>query len=211
MYIKVCGNKYLANMKAIAKTEPEIMGFIFYPGSPRYMANHLTPEDLQSLPHYIIRMGVFVNEPAEEILRIADLYKLHGVQLHGSESPETCKAISTTGLITFKAFSITDDFDFAQTEAYSSSCRFFLFDAPGAGFGGNGIHFNWEKIQSYKGENAFFLSGGIRAEDIVELKELKHPKLIGFDINSTFEIQPGEKDVQKVKRFIRNIRSSTIR
>lgn len=198
-------------MRAIAATDPDVMGFIFYSGSPRYMANHLTPEDLESIPLYIIKMGVFVNESCDEILRIAKLYNLNGVQLHGSESPETCKTIRSSGLIVFKAFSITDDFDFEQTEAYSSSCRFFVFDASGDGWGGNGIRFNWEKLQSYKGETPFLLSGGIKAEDILELKALKHPYLTGFDINSNFEIQPGEKDVKKVKRFISNIRSSTVR
>lgn len=211
MFIKVCGIKYPANMKAIGKTGPDAMGFIFFPGSPRYMANHLTPEDLQSLPLYIIKMGVFVNETLDEIIRIAKLYKLNGVQLHGSETPETCKTIRENGFIVFKAFNITDDFDFDHTEAYAPSCRFFLFDATGSGHGGNGIRFNWEKLQTYNGETEFFLSGGIKAEDVNELKALKHPKLIGFDINSAFETQPGEKDIKKVKRFITNIRSSTIR
>ena len=210
MFIKVCGIKYPANMKAIGEIDPDIMGFIFYSGSPRYMANHLTPDDLKSLPPYIIKMGVFVNEPIDDLLRIAKLYELNGVQLHGSESPETCEIIKKAGFVVFKAFSITDDFDFTQTEAYSASCRFFLFDASGVGYGGNGIRFNWDKIQSYNGETEFYLSGGIKSEDIKELKELKHPKLIGFDINSGFEIEPGEKDVKKVNHFISNLRSFTI-
>ena len=198
-------------MRAIGKTDPDLMGFIFYPGSPRFMASHLTPEDLDMLPFDIIRTGVFVNESIDEIIRIAKAYKLLAVQLHGSETPETCEILSNEGLQVLKAFSITDDFDFELTSAYSSSCRFFIFDSPGKGHGGNGIPFNWEKLQSYHGETEFLLSGGIQAEDIVELKALKHPKLAGFDINSKFEIQPGEKDVKKVRRFINTIRSSTIR
>lgn len=194
-------------MKAIAAIGPDIMGFIFYPGSPRYMANHLTPDDLKSLPPYIIKTGVFVNESCDEILRIAKLYELNGVQLHGSESPETCKLINQAGFPVLKAFRVTDDFSFEQTEAYSLSCRFFVFDAYGAGYGGNGIRFNWEKLQSYKGDTPFLLSGGIEPEDVVTLKALKHPHLAGFDINSKFEIQPGEKDIIKVKRFISTLRS----
>jgi phosphoribosylanthranilate isomerase len=194
-------------MKKIAATDPDIMGFIFYSGSPRYMGNHLTPEDLKSLPPYIIRTGVFVDESCEEILRIAKLYELNGVQLHGSESPESCKVIGRAGYPVLKAFRVNDDFSFEQTEAYSSVCRFFVFDAFGDGFGGNGIRFNWEKLQSYKGDTEFLLSGGIEAGDVVKLKDLKHPRLAGFDINSKFEIQPGEKDVAKVKRFIAKLRS----
>lgn len=194
-------------MKKVAAAEPDIMGFIFYSGSPRYMGNHLTPDDLKSLPPYIIRTGVFVDESCEEILRIAKLYGLNGVQLHGSESPETCKVISLAGYPVLKAFRIDDDFSFEQTDAYALSCRFFVFDAFGTGFGGNGIRFNWEKLQSYKGKTEFLLSGGIDPGDVLALKKLKHPYLAGFDINSKFEMQPGEKDVAKVKRFIAKLRS----
>ena len=211
MFIKVCGIKYPSNMKAIGEVNPDLMGFIFYSESPRYMVNHLVPEDLHLIPSEILKIGIFVNESPDEIIRIANQYNLNGVQLHGSETPETCKTINRTGLVIIKAFSITDDFDFNQTESYTTCCRYFLFDASGTSHGGNGIRFNWEKLQSYQGETAFFLSGGIKTEDINELKEIKHPKLIGFDINSTFETQPGEKDVKKVSHFITNIRTSTIR
>jgi phosphoribosylanthranilate isomerase len=207
MFIKVCGIKYPANMLEIAATEPDMMGFIFYPGSPRYMADHLTPEDLRLLPSKIIKTGVFVNETRNEILRKAELYQFNAVQLHGAESPDTCKAVSSAGFPVFKAFNINDDFSFDETEPYSLSCRYFIFDTFGVGFGGNGIRFNWEKLQSYKGSTPFLLSGGLDIEDAIMLKDLKHPYLAGFDINSRFEIQPGEKDVNKVGRFISTLRS----
>lgn len=191
----------------IAATGPDMMGFIFYLGSPRYMVNHLTPENLKALPENIIKTGVFVNESSDEILRIAELYELNAVQLHGSESPETCKLISRAGFPVFKAFSINDNFLFEQTEAYLLSCRFFVFDASGTSYGGNGIRFDWEKLQSYKGDTPFLLSGGLESEDAVKLKDLKHPYLAGFDINSKFEIQSGEKDAEKVKHFISTLRS----
>ena len=62
-------------------------------------------------------------------------------------------------------------------------------------------------MQSYKGSTPFLLSGGLDIEDAIMLKDLKHPYLAGFDINSRFEIQPGEKDVNKVGRFISTLRS----
>lgn len=207
MLIKVCGIKYPANMVDIGATGPDMMGFIFYSGSPRYMANHLTPEDLKALPSNIIKTGVFVNESSDEIIRIAELYELNAIQLHGSESPETCEQISRAGFPVFKAFRINDIFSFDRTEAYLLSCRFFVFDAFGAGYGGNGVRFNWNKLQAYKGETPFLLSGGIDAKDVATLKDLKHPYLAGFDINSKFEIQPGEKDAIKVGRFISTLRS----
>ncbi|MDP4290422.1 MAG: phosphoribosylanthranilate isomerase [Bacteroidota bacterium] len=207
MYIKVCGIKYPANMLAIAATRPDIMGFIFYPGSPRYMGHHLTPDDLRSISPNIMKAGVFVNESSEEILRIAEMYGLDAVQLHGTESPEECEAVSRAGFSVFKAFSIGKDFSFEYTKPYASSCRLFLFDTFGKGYGGTGTHFNWEKLQSYNGSTPFLLSGGLGADDVVKLKDIKHPALAGYDINSKFEIRPGEKDVAKVERFIELLRS----
>jgi len=194
-------------MKEVATKGPDMMGFIFYPGSPRYIVNHLSPEDLKLLPSNIIKTGVFVNESCPEILRIAELYQLDAIQLHGTELPGECKVIHNAGYQVIKAFRIDEEFSFEQTQAYSSSCRFFLFDAYGEGFGGNGIRFNWDKLQSYNVDTPFLLSGGIAADDVSTLKKLDHPLLVGFDINSKFEIQPGEKDPGKIECFITTLRS----
>jgi len=207
MLIKVCGIKYPGNMKEVAAKRPDMMGFIFYAGSPRYMVNHLSPEEVIALPSDIIKTGVFVNESCSEILRIAELYHLDAIQLHGTEIPGECKVINRAGYQVIKAFRIDEDFTFEHTLAYSPSCRFFLFDAHGKGFGGNGIRFNWDKLQSYNVNTPFLLSGGIDAEDVSALKKLDHPLLAGFDINSKFEIQPGEKDPDKIERFITTLRS----
>jgi phosphoribosylanthranilate isomerase len=194
-------------MLEVAAKGPDMMGFIFFPGSPRYMANHLTPKDVKSLPLDIIKTGVFVNESSYEILRIAELYQLDAIQLHGTETPGACKVLNNAGYQVLKAFCINDDFAFEQTKPYSPSCRFFLFDAFGTSYGGNGIRFNWEKLQTYNEHTPFLLSGGLAEEDVSELKKLNHPLLAGVDINSKFEIQPGEKDPVKIERFITAIRS----
>jgi len=194
-------------MSAIVATGPDMMGFIFYPGSPRYMLHHLTSQDVKSLPSHIIKTGVFVNETCEEILRIAELYQLEAIQLHGTETPAVCKTLNGEGYQVLKAFRINESFAFEDTAPYSLSCRFFLFDAFGSGYGGNGIRFNWEKLQSYDGNTPFLLSGGLDDNDVIELKKLRHPLLAGFDINSKFEIRPGEKDPNKVERFISTLRS----
>jgi phosphoribosylanthranilate isomerase len=68
MLIKVCGIKYPENMMEVAAKGPDLMGFIFYSGSPRYMANHLAPDDVKSMPSDIIKTGVFVNESITEIM-----------------------------------------------------------------------------------------------------------------------------------------------
>ncbi len=207
MLIKVCGMKFPENMQNVADAEPDMLGFIFYDGTQRNMADYLTPEDLKKLSPKIIKTGVFVNETADQIIRTVEKYGLNAVQLHGDESPELCKTISRTGFPVFKAFRVSDDFSFESTEAYALSCRFFIFDADGKRYGGNGTQFNWEKLQSYNGQTPFLLSGGIRLEDAEILKTVKHPHLAGFDINSKFEIEPGLKDVASVQSFITTLRS----
>lgn len=207
MLIKVCGIKYPENMMEVAAKGPDLMGFIFYKGSPRYMENHLSPKDVKSLPSNIIKTGVFVNESSYEILRIAELYQLDAIQLHGIETPGACKVLNRAGYQVIKAFRVNDNFSWEKTEPYSPSCQFFLFDAFGKGYGGNGIRFNWEKLQSYNVNIPFLLSGGLETDDVSALKKLDHSLLAGFDINSKFEIQPGEKDPDKVERFITTLRS----
>lgn len=207
MLIKVCGMKHPENMHNVAAAEPDMLGFIFYDGTPRYMADHLTPDDLKTLSPKIIKTGVFVNESVDKILRTVEHYGLNAVQLHGDESPELCKIISHTGFPVFKAFRISDDFSFESTEAYALSCRFFIFDAFGKKYGGNGTQFNWEKLKTYDGQTPFLLSGGIEPGDAENLKRVKHPHLAGFDINSKFESEPGLKDIEAVKSFITTLRS----
>ncbi len=207
MFIKVCGMKYPDNMLAVAAAGPDILGFIFYDGTPRNMTGSLTPDDLKTLPPRIIKAGVFVNESADQIIRTVEEYGLDAVQLHGEESPQLCKTISRTGFPVFKAFRISDNFSFESTEAYALSCRFFIFDAYGKSYGGNGTQFNWEKLKTYDGQTPFLLSGGINLDDVENLKEFKHPHLAGFDINSKFETEPGLKDINAVKSFISALRS----
>lgn len=207
MLIKVCGMKFPENMLNVAAAEPDMLGFIFYDGTQRNMADYLSPDDLKKLSPKIIKTGVFVNETADQIIRTVEKYGLNAVQLHGDESPELCKTISRTGFPVFKAFRVSDDFSFESTEAYSLSCRFFIFDADGKSYGGNGTQFNWEKLKSYDGQTPFLLSGGIKPGDEENLKKVKHPHLAGFDINSKFEIGPGLKNVESVKNFITTLRS----
>ena len=110
------------------------------------------------------------------------------------------------GLQIIKVFSINDDFEFSKTKKYEPICDLFLFDTKGKERGGNGVAFNWDILKKYDGENPFFLSGGIGPEDAAEIKKIKHPKLYGVDINSRFEIGPGMKDVEAVKKFVNELR-----
>jgi phosphoribosylanthranilate isomerase len=205
--IKVCGMRERENISGIALANPDFMGFIFYSKSARYVGEDPSLE-LGSLKlNAIKKVGVFVNEVPAKVISICRQNHLDIAQLHGNETPADCRQIKQSGLPVFKAFSIDESFDFNVLKAYTESCDFFLFDTKGHLPGGTGMKFNWQLLDNYKQDIPFFLSGGIRPDDLNSVKEFYHPMLFGVDINSGFELSPALKDVAKVQQFIAGIRS----
>ena len=196
--MKVCGMKIPENIKKLSELNIDFMGFIFYKKSKRY-----TESIPDKIPKTIKKIGVFVNEDINTIKEIASKNKLDYIQLHGNETVEYCKKLSSSKHKIIKAFSIDEKFDFKQTYKYQAYCDFFIFDTKGKLYGGNGIKFNWQLLENYKGENKFLLSGGISLKDIEEIKKFKHPKYIGVDVNSGFEIKPGLKNISEISEFLK--------
>lgn len=206
MLIKICGIRYPGNLREILSVSPDLLGFIFYSGSPRYVGGSLSASDLKEVPPGIKKVGVFADEKPDRIIKTVKLFMLDMVQLHGDESPAVCNAVKLAGVDVIKAFRIRDDFDFENTTPYSGSCKYLLFDSGGKSPGGNGIRFNWEKLRGYKGETPFFLSGGIKPESVPDLNAFYHRSMTGIDLNSGFETEPGKKEVPLLREFIKTIR-----
>lgn len=194
--LKVCGMTHSLNIKKVEAIKPDFMGFIFYQKSSRFLK---VPPSY--LPTKVNRVGVFVNEKQETIREIANLYSLDYIQLHGNESPIYCKELQQEGFNLIKAFQISSISDLENTTNYINSSQYFLFDTPCSGYGGSGKQFNWDLLHQYENETPFFLSGGLSLKSISELRAFTHPKLIGYDINSQFEIKPGIKSEAKVELF----------
>ena len=212
MKVKVCGLNDPANIEALAQLPIDFMGFIFYKKSPRNaLGNNFEKwmEKNGNVLGKIKRVGVFVNAEVEDILNKVHDFELDYVQLHGEESPGYCREIqsfwaaSTLRSARFiKAFPVDADFDFARTQAYEGICSLFLFDTKTPQHGGSGVSFDWSLLEKYKGNTPFLLSGGIGKEDAAAIRGLNFPQLYGVDINSRFEVKPGVKDVDKVRRFL---------
>lgn len=209
MKIKVCGMKNPNNIEELSSLSINYMGFIFYPKSPRYIAG-LKPEILNILSDSTKRVGVFVNEKVASLFKTIEKYGLDAVQLHGNETPQYCEDLIETfpEITIIKALSISDIKDIEKTDEYEEVCDYFLFDTKTSQYGGSGQKFNWEILNSYKGNKPFFLSGGISIEDIDEIKNIQHPNLYGLDLNSKFESEPGLKDLYLVKKFIKKIKNT---
>ncbi len=211
MIIKVCGMRDRASLQSITELPVDALGFIFHPGSPRYVGDDAKlAEDLQVLlPRAMVRIGVFVNEKPEVILAQTQRFRLDGLQLHGSETPEGLQeivhAFQEAGMrlpFLIKAFAIGSPSEFPDTAPYADLCRYFLFDTAGAAPGGNGVVFSWDLLDQYTGNTPFFLAGGIGTEDAQTILDLQHPMLAGVDLNSRFETAPGKKNIDQLARFL---------
>ncbi|MBL0309816.1 MAG: phosphoribosylanthranilate isomerase [Bacteroidetes bacterium] len=205
MKLKICGLREDENVKAITALRPKWMGFIFHPTSLRYFINAEHPANILSIPIHIKKVGVFVNESEEEIMRIHQLYGLDMIQLHGDEKPEFCLNLNKAGIKIIKAFRIDDRFDFSSVELYAPYVEMFLFDAAGKNYGGNGVVFNWNLLEGKRFSRPFLLSGGIGLEQVALLKSFHHPDMIGVDVNSCFELSPGIKDIAALQLFKQQI------
>ena len=186
------------NIRAVEALGIDMMGFIFWPKSSRYVSQR--PD---YLPKRVKRVGVFVDEDPEQVKRLADDYALDYIQLHGQESPSYI--FQLRGLHVIKAFNISTAEDLLQTQSYEGLVDCFLFDAKGKSVGGNGEKFNWDVLDAYQGATPFLLSGGIGPDDAARVNAFYHPKCIGIDLNSRFELSPGLKDVAKLKEFMCNL------
>lgn len=200
--IKVCGMRNDANIEAVEALGVDLMGFIFYPKSPRYVASRP-----QYMPTGVDRVGVFVNESEATIVeRIAE-FGLDYVQLHGGESPQFCTLMREHGVKVIKAISVASRDDMQRVEEYDGVCDVLLFDTKCDGYGGSGESFDWSILADYMGATPFMLSGGIGLDNIGELVKFDHPKLMGYDLNSRFESAPAMKDISLLNRFLAEITS----
>lgn len=179
----------------------DMLGFIFYPKSPRFV--YELPD---YMPVHVRRVGVFVNEDKQTVMMYADRFGFDYIQLHGNESPEYCRSLHSSGLKIIKAFSIGRSKDLKDVCDYEKECDLFLFDTKCEQYGGSGNQFDWNILTGYNGRTPFLLSGGINAHSANALKEFKHPCLAGYDLNSRFELKPGEKDTERIRTFLHNLK-----
>lgn len=202
MEIKVCGMREPENIRSlISEVNPDWMGLIFYPKSPRHVADEQAAE-LKGI--VVKKVGVFVNESEPEILRKAEMFSLSAIQLHGNESPDFVKNLSEkTDAELWKVISVGVEIDWKNLEGYLPYVSKFLFDTATAAHGGSGKKFDWTVLETYPFNKGFLLSGGLDESSAGEVLALRKqiPQLQGVDLNSRFEDAPGLKNIEKLKNF----------
>lgn len=203
--IKVCGLTSVKQVSQLNELGIEFAGFNFYRRSPRYVYKSMPSTAIKKIRSKINKVGIFVDEDVDEVLRTVDDCGLYLVQLHGNESPRYCEKISNY-ITVIKAFRLSDDDNVEwKIKDYYDAADMFLFDTETIDFGGSGKKFNWQILKDLKINKPFFLAGGISPDDANELKKFAlhdvAKDLFAIDINSKFEVMPGVKDIEMVKAF----------
>ena len=207
--VKICGITNLDDALEAVAAGADALGFNFYPRSPRY----ITPEAARAIidrlsevgPPDLLTVGVFVNESADAIKKVAGVARVSALQLHGDESPEYCKALKDYYLI--KVFSTRDEF--APEMVLKYDVQAVMLDAVDEKvFGGTGKLSNWSAAK--KTRELFpklFLAGGLSAENVAEA--INQVKPYAVDACSRLERAPGRKDNNRVRAFVLAVRAAT--
>lgn len=199
--VKVCGMTNLEDVRVAVEADADAVGFIFYKKSPRSVNMKAVREMVMELPSFVDAVGVFVNETAEQINKIADRCNLDRVQLHGDETPVFCRKIRRRVI---KAFRVKDLHSLKKLSDYSVSS--FLLDTFSEDQqGGTGKVFDWGLAHPAKKYGPVILAGGLTSNNVRQAIQRTQP--YGVDVCSGIERQPGVKDHAKMRTFIKNVKA----
>ena len=200
--IKICGITRYEDARVSLNLGADALGFIFYPGSPRYIKPSDAARIIKKLPPFISKVGVFVNEETGSVKRTAEISGIDTVQLHGDESPEYCASMKCPVIKAFAVQPATDISIMSQYEANGllldtwDSCR----------KGGTGMTFDWSVAARACAQYPnIILAGGLGPSNIAEALEAVRPYAV--DVNSGVEISPGIKNPYKIKDVIEAVKN----
>ena len=198
VYVKVCGITNHEDARGAADAGAEAIGLVFAE-SPRRVSVEKARELAAALAKDVLKVGVFVNEEPEEVLRIAREVGLDYAQLHGDEGPEIVTAIREGGVKVIKALRVRDAASLETMNGYGADL--YLLDAWSAKVrGGTGTRFDWGLAKSLKGRDNILVSGGLGPENVRDAVSFFEPW--GVDASSSLERAPGRKDHERVRRFV---------
>ena len=195
--VKICGMTNAPDALAAVEAGADLLGFVFYEKSPRYVPIEAAAQVIRQLPSFVVKAGVFVDAPSDFVLRAIAECRLDLLQFHGEETPQYCTQF---GLMSIKAFRIRDAGSLEPLTEYPTDA--WLLDAYAADIiGGTGEPFNWElAVEAQKLGRPVFLAGGLNPSNVAQAVRRVRP--YGVDVSSGVEKAPGKKDPEKVRAFI---------
>jgi phosphoribosylanthranilate isomerase len=203
--VKICGITNLEDALVAVEAGAEALGFNFYKPSPRYITPQAAREIIAELPGSVLKVGVFVNEPSLEDVRvIADVSGITALQLHGDESPDYCRELAASQYV-IKALAVSNDFDTQLPQRYQVNA--IMLDTKHNSLrGGTGRAFDWsiaEQVKKFVPK--LFLAGGLSPENVANAIESVRP--FAVDACSALEDRPGKKNHERMRAFIVAARS----
>ncbi len=202
--VKICGITSADDAAAAVEAGADALGFVFVPGTPRLVRLDVAERIVKTLPPFVATVGVFVDQPLKDVLRIADRCKLRAVQLHGNELETYSRRIPCPVI---KAIRVRGPQDLGSIGMYPAHA--FLLDAFVEGqAGGTGIPISWDVARQAKGPVPIILSGGLRPETVGQAVRVVRP--YGVDVCTGVERSPGRKDHRKVREFIAAVREADL-
>jgi len=205
--VKICGVTNPQDALWAANLGADYIGLNFYAQSPRKVSSKHAQEIASQIPPFITIVGIFVDEDVAAIAKLVKNIPLKAVQLHGSESPETCKRVQELGVKVIKAFRLQKPLELADVEPYAPFVDFYMFDRFSAdAAGGTGEAFDWEWLKAAAGlSKPWFLAGGLNPENIGKAVKQTQPPAV--DVCSGIERLPTRKDYDAMKNFIQTVKA----
>jgi phosphoribosylanthranilate isomerase len=201
MWIKICGITRPEDGEVAASAGADAIGFIFWPGSARYIAPVAAGGIAQDLPDGLSRVGVFVNEEREKIIETAAAARLTHIQLHGDETPDLAANLPLPVIRAFRSSPTQEELEpWQQVFALLADGA-----APGA-YGGTGTEADAAVVGAVQGHSRLILAGGLAPTNVA--MRVKQVRPWGIDASSGLEDAPGLKSHQKVRIFIANARGA---
>ncbi len=197
--VKVCGLVRRDDALRAADLGADALGFVFAPGSRRRADPERVARIVEELPPFVVAVGVFRDQPLDEVRALARACRLDLVQLHGSED---MAYIQRLGLRVIKAFGVGPGWSPEALEAYRALGAF-LLDAPG---GGTGRTIPWGAARRARRYGRVVLAGGLHAGNVAEAVRRVRPWAV--DAASGTEAAPGVKDPEKMEAFLRAVREA---
>jgi phosphoribosylanthranilate isomerase len=205
LFTKICGLTDAAAVEAAVTHGADMVGFVFYPPSPRNVSAEQAETLLNEVPTGIDRVGLFVDPETDFLDQILAKARLDLLQLHGDETPERCRAIAVYfGLPLIKAIKVSTKADLQAAKDYEDVVDWLMFDArppqDGALPGGNGKAFNWSILQGAQFKRPWLLAGGLTPDNLPQAVQQSGARAV--DVSSGVESAPGKKDPAKIRAFL---------
>jgi phosphoribosylanthranilate isomerase len=203
MLVKICGIRRREDAALAVELGAAALGFVFWPGSPRFLDPYRARVIIASLPLDVTAVGVFVDQPPDYVFGVARLLNLGAVQLHGQEPPESYVR-STHRII--KAVPVTNPFVAERAMAGIPARATVLLDAHDpVKRGGTGKTIDWTQAAAAARVRPIILSGGLNAENARAAVDTVRP--YGIDVSSGVESSPGVKDPRKLRALFAAVRN----